>query len=64
MAKYEYLFHVEAHEKYETSKKFSEDVWAANQAIIKKDYHAVFRIDSCVKLRDADGRLIRRAIVD
>lgn len=62
MKKYEYLYHVEVHDRYESQKKYMNDIWAANKASIKKKFGHTSRIDSCEKVLDKNGKAIKREI--
>lgn len=64
MAKYEYLYHVEACDRWEPQKKYSSNEWAANKKEIERKYRRTDYIDSCERVRDEHGKLVKRPVED
>ena len=62
MKKYEYLYRVKVHDRYENHKKYTNDIWAVNKASIKKKFDHTSCIDSCEKVLDKNGKAIKREI--
>lgn len=59
---YEYLYHIEWHDRYQLSVRDTSDTWAKNKAAVKQIYGRNIILDSCEKKKDENGKLVRRLI--